>query len=156
MFLLFNLSQLSPRTAVNWSKTTIWINGGVPSFHLDIYIYIIFFVEQPSFRFGRMANLGFKTIQTAGVANTAKQQDVISIMKTPKSNLPLFFHKGTLAVPTCHAFWFYAVNHEHLIIILGEPGRIRIPQKEKIVIFPVGFFRPHSQAQKKLSPPLPR
>ena len=152
VFLLFNLSQSSPRTAVNWSKTTIWINGGVPSFHLDIH----FFVEQPSFRFGRMANLGFKTIQTAGVANTAKQQDVISIMKTPKSNLPLFFHKGTLAVPTCHAFWFYAVNHEHLIIILGEPGWITIPQKEKIVIFSVGFFRPHSQVQKKLSPPLPR
>ena len=42
VFLLFNLSQLSPRTAVNWSKTTIWINGGVPSFHLDIYIYNFF------------------------------------------------------------------------------------------------------------------
>ena len=28
-------------------------------------------------------------------------------MKTLKSNLPLFFHKGTPAVPTCHAFWLY-------------------------------------------------
>ena len=34
VFLLFSLSQLSPRTVLNWSKTTIWINGGVPSFHL--------------------------------------------------------------------------------------------------------------------------